>query len=216
MRLMLIVLPIVFVISGLTKHDWLSALLFSLSVAVGLTPEMLPMLVTTCLGKGAVDLSRDHVIVKRLDAIQDLGAIDVLCTDKTGTLTEDRIVLERHLDVNGREDARVLRYAFLNSYFSTGVKNLIDNAIIERALAEGTDEVAVATGLTAEELGERYHGIDELPLTSSAAAFRWSWATRRAAPAWCARAPLKRFWASAPRLRLTGRSCRLTRPWQKP
>ena len=163
MRLMLIVLPIVFVISGLTKHDWLSALLFSLSVAVGLTPEMLPMLVTTCLGKGAVDLSRDHVIVKRLDAIQDLGAIDVLCTDKTGTLTEDRIVLERHLDVNGREDARVLRYAFLNSYFSTGVKNLIDNAIIERALAEGTDEVAVATGLTAEELGERYHGIDELP-----------------------------------------------------
>ncbi len=163
MRLMLIVLPIVFVISGFTKHDWLSALLFSLSVAVGLTPEMLPMLVTTCLGKGAVDLSRDHVIVKRLDAIQDLGAIDVLCTDKTGTLTEDRIVLERHLDVNGREDARVLRYAFLNSYFSTGVKNLIDNAIIERALAEGTDEVAVASGLTAEELGERYHGIDELP-----------------------------------------------------
>ncbi len=163
MRLMLIVLPIVFVISGITKHDWLAALLFSLSVAVGLTPEMLPMLVTTCLGKGAVDLSRDHVIVKRLDAIQDLGAIDVLCTDKTGTLTEDRIVLERHLDVNGREDARVLRYAFLNSYFSTGVKNLIDNAIIERALAEGTDEMAGAADLTAEELGERYHGIDELP-----------------------------------------------------
>ncbi len=166
MRLMLIVLPIVFVISGVTKGDWLAALLFSLSVAVGLTPEMLPMLVTTCLGKGAVDLSRDHVIVKRLDAIQDLGAIDVLCTDKTGTLTEDRIVLERHLDVNGREDARVLRYAFLNSYFSTGVKNLIDNAIIERALAKGTDEVGAftnGTAVTAEELGERYHGIDELP-----------------------------------------------------
>lgn len=166
MRLMLAMLPVVFVVSGATKGDWVSALLFSLSVAVGLTPEMLPMLVTTCLGKGAVDLSRHHVIVKRLDAIQDLGAIDVLCTDKTGTLTEDRIVLERHLDVNGREDARVLRYAFLNSYFSTGVKNLIDNAIVERALAEGTDEVNATVGstTTAEELAERYHGIDELPL----------------------------------------------------
>lgn len=165
MRLMFVMLPVVFVISGVTKGDWVDALLFSLSVAVGLTPEMLPMLVTTCLGKGAVDLSRHHVIVKRLDAIQDLGAIDVLCTDKTGTLTEDRIVLERHLDVNGREDARVLRYAFLNSYFSTGVKNLIDNAIVERALAEGTDEVNATVGstTTAEELAERYHGIDELP-----------------------------------------------------
>lgn len=165
MRLMLAMLPVVFVVSGATKGDWVSALLFSLSVAVGLTPEMLPMLVTTCLGKGAVNLSRHHVIVKRLDAIQDLGAIDVLCTDKTGTLTEDRIVLERHLDVNGREDARVLRYAFLNSYFSTGVKNLIDNAIVERALAEGTDEVNATVGstTTAEELAERYHGIDELP-----------------------------------------------------
>ena len=165
MRLTLAMLPVVFVVSGATKGDWVSALLFSLSVAVGLTPEMLPMLVTTCLGKGAVDLSRHHVIVKRLDAIQDLGAIDVLCTDKTGTLTEDRIVLERHLDVNGREDARVLRYAFLNSYFSTGVKNLIDNAIVERALAEGTDEVNATVGstTTAEELAERYHGIDELP-----------------------------------------------------
>lgn len=166
MRLMLIMLPVVFVISGVTKGDWVDALLFSLSVAVGLTPEMLPMLVTTCLGKGAIDLSHSRVIVKRLDSIQDLGAIDVLCTDKTGTLTEDRIVLECHLDVNGREDARVLRYAFLNSYFSTGVKNLVDNAIIERALAEGTDEVDAltkGTPVTAEELTEYYHGIDELP-----------------------------------------------------
>lgn len=167
MRLMLIMLPVVFVISGVTKGDWVDALLFLLSVAVGLTPEMLPMLVTTCLGKGAIDLSHSRVIVKRLDSIQDLGAIDVLCTDKTGTLTEDRIVLERHLDVNGREDARVLRYAFLNSYFSTSVKNLVDNAIIERALAEGTDEVDAltkGTPVTAEELAEYYHGIDELPL----------------------------------------------------
>ncbi|WP_322155943.1 magnesium-translocating P-type ATPase [Paratractidigestivibacter sp.] len=163
MCLMAVVLPIVFVVSGLTKDNWLDALLFSLSVAVGLTPEMLPMLVTTCLGKGAVDLSRDHVIVKRLDAVQDLGAIDVLCTDKTGTLTEDRIVLERYLDVDGRDSARVLRYAFLNSYFSTGVKNLIDNAIVERALAEGTDERSGDAGVTADELAQRYHGIDELP-----------------------------------------------------
>ena len=163
MRLMAVMLPCVLLISGINKGDWLAALLFSLSVAVGLTPEMLPMLVTCCLGKGSVDLSHDHVIVKRLDAIQDLGAIDVLCTDKTGTLTEDRIVLERHLDVNGQEDARVLRYAFLNSYFSTGVKNLIDRAIIERALAEGTDEKPVAPGVTAEELAEHWHGVDELP-----------------------------------------------------
>ena len=163
MHLMSIMLPIVLVICGITKGDWLAALLFSLSVAVGLTPEMLPMLVTCCLGKGSVDLSRDHVIVKRLDAIQDLGAIDVLCTDKTGTLTEDRVVLERHLDLNGNDDPRVLRYAFLNSYFSTGVKNLIDRAIIERALAEGTDETPVAPGLSAEELAERWHAVDELP-----------------------------------------------------
>lgn len=163
MRLMAIMLPIVLVTCGITKGDWLAALLFSLSVAVGLTPEMLPMLVTCCLGKGSVDLSRDHVIVKRLDAIQDLGAIDVLCTDKTGTLTEDRVVLERHLDLNGNDDPRVLRYAFLNSYFSTGVKNLIDRAIIERALAEGTDETPVAPGLSAEELAERWHAVDELP-----------------------------------------------------
>ena len=155
-HLMAAMLPAVFLISGITKGDWLQSLLFSLSVAVGLTPEMLPVLVTSCLGKGAVDLSRDHVIVKRLDAIQDLGAIDVLCTDKTGTLTEDRIVLERHLDLKGREDARVLRHAYLNSHFSSGVKNLIDRAIIERA-GEMPREVD-ATSLQAA-----WHEVDELP-----------------------------------------------------
>lgn len=163
MRLMAVMLPIVLVTCGVTKGDWLSALLFSLSVAVGLTPEMLPMLVTCCLGKGSVDLSHDHVIVKRLDAIQDLGAIDVLCTDKTGTLTEDRVVLERYLDLNGNDDPRVLRYAFLNSYFSTGVKNLIDRAIVERALDEGTDEKSASANVTAEELASRWHVVDELP-----------------------------------------------------
>ena len=164
MRLMLVVLPVVFVISSVTKGNWVDALLFSLSVAVGLTPEMLPMLVTTCLGKGAVDLSGEQVIVKRLDAVQDLGGIDILCTDKTGTLTEDRIVLERYLNVAGQEDARVLRQAFLNSYLSTGVKNLIDNAIIDRARAEAA-AASGARGNAAEtgDLAAGRYAIDELP-----------------------------------------------------
>lgn len=144
-RLMLVVVPVVFVINAATKGNWLDALLFSLSVAVGLTPEMLPMIVTTCLAKGAVDLSRSKVVVKRLDAIQNLGSIDVLCCDKTGTLTEDRVVLERHLDVAGNEDAQVLYHAFLNSHFETGMLNLIDTAIIRSAHEEiGLDDQAMA------------------------------------------------------------------------
>lgn len=154
-RLMLVVVPIVFAINALTKGNWLDALLFSLSVAVGLTPEMLPMIVTTCLAKGAVDLSQGRVIVKRLDAIQNLGSIDLLCCDKTGTLTEDRVVLERHLDVTGREDARVLRHAFLNSHFETGMLNLIDMAIIKCAHEE--------TGLDDDALVEDHFLVDELP-----------------------------------------------------
>ena len=152
--LMALMVPAVVVVSGLTKGNWVDALLFSLSVAVGLTPEMLPVLVTCCLGKGAVDLSRDKVIVKRLDAISDLGAVDVLCCDKTGTLTEDRVTLELHLDVLGREDAGVLRAAFLNSFFGTGVKNLVDSAILRRALEVDP---------SAEELCARYDLVDELP-----------------------------------------------------
>ncbi len=160
LRLMVVMAPLVFVINGITKGDWLSALLFSLSVAVGLTPEMLPMIVTTCLAKGAVDLSHDRVIVKRLDAIQNLGAMDVLCTDKTGTLTEDHVVLERHLDLMGNEDPRVLRYAFLNSFFETGVRNLIDSAIISRA----ADETARgAAGIDADDLAASWHLVDEVP-----------------------------------------------------
>ncbi len=154
-RLMVIVVPIVFLINVVTKGNWLDALLFSLSVAVGLTPEMLPMIVTTCLAKGAVDLSKGRVIVKRLDAIQNLGSIDVLCCDKTGTLTEDRVVLERHLDVNGHEDARVLRHAFLNSHFETGMLNLIDTAIIRCAHEE--------TGLDDNALVADNYLVDELP-----------------------------------------------------
>ena len=159
-RLMATMVPIVFITSGITKGEWVDALLYSLSVAVGLTPEMLPMLVTCCLGKGAVDLSRDHVIVKRLDAIQDLGSINVLCCDKTGTLTEDRIVLERHLNVDGEEDERVLRFAYLNSNYSTGVKNLIDRAIIDYAGGRGAGEQGGQT--VADYLCERYHGIAAL------------------------------------------------------
>lgn len=154
-RLMVVVVPIVFAINAITKGDWLDALLFALSVAVGLTPEMLPMIVTTCLAKGAVDLSRGRVIVKRLDAIQNLGSIDTLCSDKTGTLTEDRVVLELHLDVEGRQDARVLRHAFLNSHFETGMLNLIDMAIIRCTHEE--------TGLDDDALVEDHFLVDELP-----------------------------------------------------
>ncbi len=155
MRLMAFMLPAVFLIGGITKGNWIDALLFSLSVAVGLTPEMLPVLVTSCLGKGSVDLSHDKVIVKRLDAIQDLGAIDMLCTDKTGTLTEDRVVLERHLNIQGEEDEGVLVAGFMNSFFQTGLRNLIDSAIIRR-----TVEIL---GETADELSGEWHMVDELP-----------------------------------------------------
>jgi Mg2+-importing ATPase len=121
----------VFLINGLTKHDWLEALLFALAIAVGLTPELLPMIVTVNLAKGAIAMSRCKVIVKRLNAIQNFGAMDVLCTDKTGTLTQDRIILKRHLDIQGEESEKVLRYAFLNSHFQSGLRNLLDRAVLE-------------------------------------------------------------------------------------
>ena len=132
-RFMLVMVCTVFFIIGLTKGDWLEALLFGLAVAVGLTPEMLPMIVTVNLSKGAISLARQKVIVKRLSSIQNLGAVDILCTDKTGTLTQDRVVLERHVDVTGRESEDVLRYAYLNSYYQTGLRNLLDRAVLERA-----------------------------------------------------------------------------------
>ncbi|MEE1296485.1 MAG: magnesium-translocating P-type ATPase [Bifidobacterium sp.] len=156
-RFMLVMVPVVFVVNGLTKGDWVSALMFAISVAVGLTPEMLPMIVTTCLAKGAVAMSRKKTIVKNLNAIQDFGAVDILCTDKTGTLTQDQIVLERHLNVDGEDDDRVLRHAYLNSYFQTGYKNLMDLAIIRR-----TEEQEHADpSLT--DLSEHYEKVDEIP-----------------------------------------------------
>ena len=151
-RFMLIMVPVVLLLNGFTKGDWMQALLFAISIAVGLTPEMLPMIVTTSLAKGTLTMSRQKVIIKNLNAIQNLGAMDILCTDKTGTLTQDQVVLQYHLNIDGEEDDRVLRHAFLNSYFQTGLKNLIDRAVIERQQQLG-----------AAALTERYTKVDEIP-----------------------------------------------------
>jgi P-type Mg2+ transporter len=130
-RFIIVMVPAVFLINGVTKGDWLQALLFAVAVAVGLTPEMLPMIVTVNLAKGAIAMARKKVIVKRLNSIQNFGAMDVLCTDKTGTLTQDRIILKRHLDIRGEESERVLQYAYLNSHFQSGLKNLLDVAVLQ-------------------------------------------------------------------------------------
>ncbi|MDD2196971.1 MAG: HAD-IC family P-type ATPase, partial [Bacteroidales bacterium] len=130
-RFMLVMVPIVFLINGLVKGDWIEALLFSIAVAVGLTPEMLPVIVTATLAKGALSMSKHKVIVKRLNAIQNLGAMDLLCTDKTGTLTLDKIVLSQHLNVMGLEDYEVLKWAYLNSFHQTGLVNLMDKAVLD-------------------------------------------------------------------------------------
>lgn len=151
-RFMLVMVPLVFLINGITKHDWLQALLFGISIAVGLTPEMLPMIVTANLAKGAVNMSKRKVVVKRLNAIQNIGAMDILCTDKTGTLTMDKIVLERHLNVFGHEDNEVMKWAYLNSYHQTGLKNLLDLAVLEHVeLHDCLKE------------GEAFKKVDEIP-----------------------------------------------------
>lgn len=129
-RFMVVMVFAVFMIVGLTKGNWLDALLFGLSIAVGLTPEMLPMIVTVNLAKGALSMSKKKVIVKHLSSIQNFGAIDVLCTDKTGTLTQDRVILEKHVDITGKESSDVLQYAYLNSFYQTGLRNLIDRAVL--------------------------------------------------------------------------------------
>lgn len=131
-RFMTIMVFAVFMIVGISKGNWLEALLFGLSIAVGLTPEMLPMIVTVNLAKGALTMSRKKVIVKQLTSIQNFGAIDILCTDKTGTLTQDRVILERHVDITGNESPDVLQYAYLNSFYQTGLRNLIDRAVLSR------------------------------------------------------------------------------------
>lgn len=151
-RFMLVMAPVVLLINGYTKGDWWEAALFALSVAVGLTPEMLPMIVTSTLARGAVKLSKQKVIVKHLDAIQNFGAMDILCTDKTGTLTQDKIVLENHTDVSGKVCERVLHAAWLNSHYQTGLKNLLDTAVLEGV------ELDAARGLA-----ERWQKVDEIP-----------------------------------------------------
>ncbi len=160
-RLMLVMAPAVFAINAATKGNVIDALLFATSVAVGITPQMLPVIVTTSLSQGAKDLARRQVIVKELPAIQNLGAMDVLCCDKTGTLTEDRIVLERYLNTDGNEDARVLRHAFLNSFFQTGLKNLIDLAVIDRA--DVTPSTGAPNSMLGQSLRDRYTKVDEVP-----------------------------------------------------
>jgi P-type Mg2+ transporter len=151
MQFMAVMVPLVFVINGFTKHDWKGAFFFAMAVAVGLTPEMLPMIVSVCLSNGALAMSRKKVIVKRINSIQNFGGMDVLCTDKTGTLTEDRVVLMRHCNVAGRETDDVLLDGYLISYFQTGLKNLLDRAILE------------SPDFHAKAIVEKYKKLDEIP-----------------------------------------------------
>lgn len=151
-RFMMCMVPIVLFVNGFTKGSWVEAFLFALSVAVGLTPEMLPMIVTTNLAKGAVAMAKKKTIVKHLNAMQNFGAMDVLCTDKTGTITQDRVVLEYYLDIHGNEDERILRHAFLNSYYQTGLKNLMDVAILNHSKSEPY-----------ASMQDRYIKVDEIP-----------------------------------------------------
>ena len=150
-RLMAVMVPLVFLINGFTKHDWKGAFFFAMAVAVGLTPEMLPMIVSVCLSKGALAMSRKKVIVKRLNAIQNFGGMDVLCTDKTGTLTEDRVILQRHCNVAGRETNEVLLDGYLISHFQTGLKNLLDRAILD------------SPDFKEQELVQKFKKLDEIP-----------------------------------------------------
>src|SRR5271170_4682907 len=154
-KFMMVMVPLVFLINGLTKHDWKEAFFFSLAVAVGLTPEMLPMIISVCLSKGALAMSRKKVIVKRLHSIQNFGAMDVLCTDKTGTLTMDHVILEKHCDVVREEDDKVLQAAYLISHFQTGLKNVLDRAIIDY----GKEQTGVGV--------ENYRMVDEIPFDFS-------------------------------------------------
>ena len=153
-RFMLVMVPFVFFINGFTKGDWLEAFIFAISVAVGLTPEMLPMIVTANLSKGALSMSKKKTIVKNLNAIQNFGAMNILCTDKTGTLTCDKIVLEKYINADGSNDEskRILRHAYFNSYFQTGLKNLMDKAILSHVKE-----------MKLEHLKDAYTKVDEIP-----------------------------------------------------
>jgi Mg2+-importing ATPase len=149
-RFMLVMVPVIFLVNGLMKGDWKESFLFGIAVAVGLTPEMLPMVVTANLAKGALTMSKEKVIVKRLNSIQNLGAMDILCTDKTGTLTQDKIVLIEYMNIRGGENPLVLEYAYLNSYYQTGLKNLLDRAVLERV--ELTQTLKIPTTKKIDEI----------------------------------------------------------------
>lgn len=151
-RMMAIMLPVILVINLLTKSDVWDSIIFAMTIAVGLTPEMLPVIMTSTLAKGAVSMSKEKTIVKKLSAIQTFGQMDILCTDKTGTLTEDRVILERYMDCFGNENMEILKQSFLNSHFQTGLKNLIDLAVINRAEREGLGS-----------LKQEYVSVDEIP-----------------------------------------------------
>jgi P-type Mg2+ transporter len=154
-RFMVVMVPLVFIINGLTKHNWQEAFFFAMAVAVGMTPEMLPMIVTVCLSKGALAMSRQKVIVKRLNAIQNFGAMDILCTDKTGTLTMDRVILQQHCNVVGEDDEGVLALAYLNSFFQTGLKSVLDRAVLQ--YSEHEDHFQIP----------HYCKVDEIPFDFS-------------------------------------------------
>ena len=149
-RFMMVMVPAVFLINGISKHDWVQAFLFAVAVAVGMTPEMLPMIVNVTLSRGAITMSKNKVIVKRLNAIQNFGAMDVLCTDKTGTITLGRIILERYMDVRGNSSERVLEFGYINSYFQTGLKNLMDEAILKHVEEH-------------KSIHQKWNKIDEIP-----------------------------------------------------
>ena len=140
-----------FLINGLTKGDWAEALMFAIATAVGLTPEMLPMIVTTNLVKGSREMAKEGTIMKNVNAIQNFGGMDVLCTDKTGTLTQDKVILEYHYNIGCQEDQKVLDLAFLNSYFQTGLRNLMDNAVIQAATQESDIQ------------SDDFYKVDEIP-----------------------------------------------------
>lgn len=154
-RFMLIMIPLVFIIN-VEKHDIILAFTFAVAIAICITPLLLPVILSSSLSKGAVRMSKKKTIVKKLDSIQNFGAMNILCTDKTGTLTEDKIVLEKYLDVQGNEDIRILKHAFLNAYFQTGLKGSIDEAVIKRALESDL-----------QDLSEKYKKIDEIPFDFS-------------------------------------------------
>ncbi len=187
-RFMLVMVPIVFFLNGFSKGDWGDAFLFALAVAVGLTPEMLPMIVSANLAKGATAMAKRKVVVKRLNAIQNFGSMDVLCTDKTGTLTQDKIILEHHVNAFGQRDDAVLSLAWLNSYHQSGMKNLMDQAVVQFSATEPDSSRCRLPTARSMNCRSTLYAV-ACPL--------WS-RTPPATICWCARAPWKRCWALPP------------------